>query len=91
VKHESPTPICTGKLPLAEKMSELEPTSSNEAELAFLIYNQSMYQSLVMPRLAGRRVTPDVLAAHREHISDAINENDGERRATRRVARSSRT
>jgi hypothetical protein len=60
------------QLPLASKMVELEPTAAREAELAFLVYNQSMYQHIIMPQLARRPVTPDLIAEHRENISRAI-------------------
>jgi hypothetical protein len=59
------------QMPLAAKLAELSPTSSSEAELAFLIYNQSLYENLVMPQLAGQRLTPGQQSAHRESIRRA--------------------
>lgn len=59
------------QLPFAKKMVELQPTCAREAELAFLIYNQSLYQNLVMPQLAGERATAAHVAKHRERIEES--------------------
>lgn len=56
------------QLPLAAKLAELNPTAAHEAELAFLIYNQSLYEHRVIPQLAGERVTQDQLAIHRARV-----------------------
>ncbi|RYY75394.1 MAG: hypothetical protein EOO52_08295 [Gammaproteobacteria bacterium] len=45
------------ELPFAEKMVDLKPSSSNQAQLAFLIYNQSLYKNRIMPALAGMSPT----------------------------------
>ena len=45
------------ELPLAEKMVDLKPSSSNQAQLAFLIYNESLYKNRIMPALAGLNPT----------------------------------
>jgi hypothetical protein len=56
------------QLPLAEKVVELAPSASREAELAFLIYNHSLYENRVMPQLNGRQSTAEQQAAHTERI-----------------------
>jgi len=45
------------ELPFAEKMVDLKPSSSNQAQLAFLIYNESLYKNRIMPALAGLNPT----------------------------------
>ncbi|HTE41358.1 MAG TPA: hypothetical protein VK629_11035, partial [Steroidobacteraceae bacterium] len=60
------------QLPFSAKMAELEPTAAREAELAFLIYNQSLYQHIVMPQLAGQSANVRTIAAHRDRIRQAI-------------------
>jgi len=60
------------RLPFARKMTELEPTSAREAELAFLIYNQSMYEHMVMPQLSGQHPDAVAIAAHRESVRSAV-------------------
>jgi hypothetical protein len=58
-------------LPFAAKLAELKPTSSHEAELAFLMYNESLYENVVMPQLAGMRSTPAQQALHRSRVTQA--------------------
>lgn len=60
------------QLPFATKIVELAPTAAREAELAFLIYNQSLYEHIVMPQLGGLRPDAAHLQAHKESIDNAI-------------------
>lgn len=53
------------ELPFAEKMVDLKPSSSNQAQLAFLVYNESLYKNRIMPALAGLNPT---LAQQQGHI-----------------------
>jgi hypothetical protein len=41
------------ELPFAEKMVDLKPNSANQAQLAFLVYNESLYKNRIMPAIAG--------------------------------------
>ncbi|MBC7983497.1 MAG: hypothetical protein H7Y02_06550 [Candidatus Obscuribacterales bacterium] len=60
------------QLPFAQKMVELQPTAAREAELAFLLYNQSLYEHVVMPQLAGERASTAHTQSHRDNIEEAI-------------------
>jgi hypothetical protein len=60
------------QLPFLQRMTELEPTAAREAELAFLVYNQSLYEHIVMPQLAGNQPSNEHLLAHRENVRMAI-------------------
>jgi hypothetical protein len=60
------------QLPFATKIVELAPTAAREAELAFLIYNQSLYEHIVMPQLGGARPDAKHLQSHQENIDNAI-------------------
>jgi len=60
------------QLPFAEKMTELEPTAAREAELAFLVYNQSLYEHVVMRQLAGERIGATQIESHREKVRNAV-------------------
>ncbi len=60
------------QLPLAMKLTELQPTSARHAELAFLIYNESLYENRVMPALARTQVTHNQLLKHRGKVQAAI-------------------
>ena len=60
-------------LPFIAKLAELKPTSSHEAELAFLTYNESLYENVVMPQLAGMQPTQAQLLQHRQHVAEASN------------------
>lgn len=59
------------ELSIATRRVEIDPSSSNQAELAFLIYNHSYYANVVLPSLAGHEVAPDAIAAHRRHAGSA--------------------
>lgn len=60
------------QLPFLQRMTELEPTAAREAELAFLVYNQSLYEHIVMPQLAGEEPSREHLLAHRDCVQAAI-------------------
>jgi hypothetical protein len=59
------------ELPIATKLAELKPTSAHEAALAFLIYNGSLYENVVMPQLAGKQPGSEQLTAHRQSVTEA--------------------
>jgi hypothetical protein len=59
------------QMPLAAKLAELEPTAAREAELAFLIYNQSLYEHIVLPQVSGQRILQTNLSSHRDNIRRA--------------------
>jgi hypothetical protein len=59
------------ELPIATRRAEIDPSSSHQAELAFLIYNHSYYTNVVLPSLAGHEVGSDAMAAHRRHAGSA--------------------
>lgn len=59
------------ELPFAEKMVELKPSSSNQAQLAFLVYNESLYKNRIMPALAGLNSTPSQQQNHSVQIRRA--------------------
>jgi hypothetical protein len=61
------------ELPMARKLADLKPSAAHEAALAFLIYNESLYENKIMPQLAGKSATDDQLLNHREHIAEASN------------------
>jgi hypothetical protein len=61
-----------GQLPFATKMAELQPTAALEAELAFLIYNQSLYENVLLPQLAGKSLDASRATAHRSHVEQAV-------------------
>jgi hypothetical protein len=60
------------QLPFATKMAELQPTAAREAELAFLTYNQSLYENVLLPQLAGKSLDAPRAAAHRSHVEQAV-------------------
>jgi hypothetical protein len=60
------------QLPYARRLAELQPNSSREAELAFLIYNHARYAYLVLPSLDGRDPRPAETASYRACVSDAV-------------------
>jgi hypothetical protein len=62
------------ELVLARRLVELDPTAAHRAQLAFLIYNHSYYENVVMPQLDGRDATADALAAHRRASARAAEE-----------------
>jgi hypothetical protein len=53
------------QLPLAERLTALDPSASREAELAFLIYNESFYRHVVLPSIDGLPLTKQAAAEHR--------------------------
>ena len=59
------------QLPIAERIAEINPTSSNEAKLAFLVYNHSYYEHVVLPAVAGRAPDSSAAAAHRQAVNRA--------------------
>lgn len=61
------------QLPIARKLAELKPSSATEAELAFLIYNESLYENSIIPQLAGKQPTATQQASHRANMIEASN------------------
>ena len=61
------------QLPLAQKLADLEPTSSHEAEYAELIYVHSVAEEFSIPALKGERPPPDCYAVHLSRVEQAIN------------------
>lgn len=60
------------EFPFAEKMVGLKPNASNQAQLAFLVYNHSLYHNLIMPALAGFDPTYAQQVAHLEQVRRAV-------------------
>jgi len=60
------------QLPLAGRLAELQPTAAREAALAFLIYNRSQYEQILIPTLTGMEVGAERKARHRESVAAAI-------------------
>ncbi|MES2825302.1 MAG: hypothetical protein V4732_16990 [Pseudomonadota bacterium] len=60
------------ELPFAEKMVDLKPSSANQAQLAFLVYNESLYKNRIMPALAGLNPTSNQQQAHIVQIRRAV-------------------
>jgi hypothetical protein len=56
------------ELAIARRVATLNPTAAHEAELAFLIYNQSYYANVVLPSID---VAPTNRAAHRAAAGQA--------------------
>jgi hypothetical protein len=56
-------------LPMAQRLTRLDPTASREADLAFLVYNHSYYANVVLPALVGQ---PERRDRHRQHVGEAI-------------------
>jgi hypothetical protein len=54
------------------RLAELQPTSSREAELAFLIYNHARYAYVVLPALDGRDVGVKETDSYRAEVEEAI-------------------
>lgn len=61
------------QLPIARKVAELKPSSASEAELAFLIYNESLYENMIMPQLGGKQATAAQQSSHRANLVEASN------------------
>lgn len=59
------------ELPLVTRLTEIDPSSMHQAELAFLIYNQSYYANVVLPSLEGQQISPEAMTAHRRHARSA--------------------
>jgi len=57
------------RLPVLTQLALLDPSPTREAELAYLIYNQSHYQHIVLPALAGQSTDATV---HRANIARAV-------------------
>lgn len=64
--------IMQRQLPMARQVVEIDPTAAHEAELAFLIYNQSYYQRLLLPAVRGESITHAERAAHGRVVTTAI-------------------
>jgi hypothetical protein len=60
------------QLPYMRRLAELQPTSSREAELAFLIYNYARYAYVVLPALDGRDVGVKETDSYRAEVEEAI-------------------
>lgn len=60
-----------GELAIAHKLAQLHPSAAREAELAFLIYNQSYYAHVVLPAASGRGITEAGRSAHRVALAAA--------------------
>jgi len=60
------------QLPLTTKLVELKPSGARHAELAFLIYNESLYEHVVMPSLGGESPNPQRITEHRDAVRAAI-------------------
>ena len=56
-------------LPIARRLTALDPTAAREADLAFLVYNHSYYANVVLPALTGQ---PERQDRHRPNIGEAI-------------------
>ena len=60
------------QLPLASKLVDLEPSAARRAELAFLIYNESLYENVVVPSLDGQAPNAERVAKHHDATRGAI-------------------
>lgn len=59
------------ELDLTRRLVELDPSAAHRAQLAFLIYNHSYYEYIVLPQLDGRGVSADALVAYRSAAAHA--------------------
>jgi hypothetical protein len=59
------------ELPVVQRLFEINPTAAREAQLAFLRYNYSYYEHVVLPSIAGQNIGPENVAAHRRNTRDA--------------------
>jgi len=59
------------ELRAAQLLADMDPTAAHQAELAFLIYNHSYYERVVLPSLSGTAVMPKAVNAHREAAAEA--------------------
>lgn len=62
----------TRQLPLAERLAELQPSASRDAELAFLVHDHARYERLLLPTLNGQTVSADARRQYRREIGRAI-------------------
>jgi len=60
------------EIPLAEKLLELKASASNQAQLAFLLYNESLYRNQIMPALDGIRPSSGNMHDHMENVRRAV-------------------
>jgi len=60
------------ELPVAQKMVELKPRASNQAHLAFLIYNESLYRNKIMPVVDGSNPSAQQHITHKANVVRAI-------------------
>lgn len=60
------------QLPLTKAMADLQPTAARQAELAFLVYNRSFYENLVMPMLDARQPDAMQTAKYRADVREAV-------------------
>lgn len=60
------------EFPLAEKLLELRPSAANHVQLAFLVFNESLYRNQIMPALDGINPTSMQVQNHVENIRLAI-------------------
>ena len=56
-------------LPIARRLTALDPTAAREADLAFLVYNHSYYANVVLPALVGQ---PERRDRHRLNVGEAV-------------------
>jgi hypothetical protein len=59
------------QLPLARRLAELQPTAAREAKLAFLLYNRSRYDELLIPTLSGAEIGVDGMSRYRDDVAEA--------------------
>lgn len=62
------------ELPIATKIAELKPSSTNSAALSFLIYWHAQYREKVIPELAGRKPAPEQQSDLANQIERAVQE-----------------
>jgi len=60
------------QLPLARRLVELEPTAEREASLAFLVYNSSRYEQIVIPSLTGGGTDRSGAVRYRDEVREAV-------------------
>ncbi|MFL6577961.1 MAG: hypothetical protein ACJ8MR_15165 [Povalibacter sp.] len=60
------------ELPVVRKLTQMDPSAAREAELAFLIYNESYYANVVLPSASGTRIGSAQRAAYRDAASKAV-------------------
>lgn len=60
------------EIPLAEKLLELKASAANQAQLAFLLYNESLYRNQIMPALDGIRPSSGNRQDHMDNVRRAV-------------------